>query len=375
MNKTLMRLTNFLSIMLLIGLLVSGCIPSHQQEKGQTPNREIKVPDNGSENQLNGKDMKLQLHINEGLFHSVAGWKDNETIFYILNDDEGSEVHTYNLYSGESELFYHSDVPIVQMAANAEKNLFLIHTSPSSYEADLIFLNKRAEIQYQTKINSFELSFTWNQANPSQIFLTSFKEDWTFDTYLIDLNEEKMVENPIEIPFIQWMDSVKVSYLKWDLDTPSLAAPLYLYDLDNQSEKLIAENVVANTNFNDLLTTIELIDDNGTAVVRFYHNDDQKKFAEMPTRLVALYSDWSIPYHDMDSRENLYYIFEVNEEKTDFSLVSFSPERNEKEVVIEKIKNFPIKLSPNGEYALYGPRYEKLIDLKKQSIKELIKLN
>lgn len=363
--------------MLLIELLLSGCIPSHQQEHSQElqPNKERIISEKEPENQLSEKNMKLQLDIKEELFHSVTDWLDDESVFYIINNAEGSEIHTYNLYTGETQIFYKSDSPIVQMEANEDQSLFLVHTSPSSYEAELLFFNRDGDVQYQTKLESYELSFTWNQVNHHQLIVTSFNEDWSYQTKMIDIQERQIVENPIDIPFIQWVSNQQVSYLKWDEEEPSLTAPLYLHNLQDQSETIISENVVANTNFQNLLTTIELTDENGTAVVRFYDIEDQNKVAEMPTRLVALYSDWSIPYHDFDIIENLYYMFEVNEEKNDYSLVSFSPKTSEKKTVIDSIENFPIKLSPNGEFALYGPRFEKIIDLKNKTIKELITLN
>lgn len=378
MKKTLMRLTKFFTIMLLIALLLSGCFPSHQQEKSQElqPDRgKVSLEEKDVVDQQAEKKLKLPLGIKEELFHSVADWLDDETVFYIVNNATGSEVHTYNLFTGETTLFYKSEDPIVQMEANEDNSLFYIQTSPSSYEAKLLFLNRNGDVQFQTKLQSYELSLTWNQINPDQLFVSSFNEDWSYSTQLINIQKEQITENPVDIPFIQWINNQQISYIKWNQDEPSLTAPLYKYNLEDHTESLISEQVVANTNYKDLLTTIELVDENGTAVVRFYDLDDQEKLAEMPTRLVALYSDWSIPYHDLDMNENQYYIFEVNEEKSDFSLVSFSPKTKEKKVIFERIENLPLKLSPSGKFALYGPRYENILDLKNHSIEELISLD
>ncbi|MCM3442138.1 hypothetical protein [Metabacillus halosaccharovorans] len=373
-----MRLTKLFSIMLLIQLFLSGCIPSHQQENNQEqqPSRErIIQEEKEPENKPEEKKMNLQLDIKEELFHSVADWLDDETVLYIVNNAEGSEVHTYNLYTGDTKLFYKSEDPIVQMKANEDNSLFFVQTSPSSYKAKLLFLNREGVIQYQTEIESYELSFTWNQVNPDQLFVTSFNEDWSYSTKIIDIHNHQITENPVDIPFIQWINNNQVSYIKWDQEEPSLTAPLYMHNLKDHTETLLSEQVVANTNFPNLITTIELIDENGTAVVRFYDSDRQEKLAEMSTRLVALYSDWSIPYYDLDKEENLFYIFEVNEEKNDFTLVSFSPDTSEKKVIFESIENFQIKLSPNGKLALYGPRFEKILDLNNQLVEELITLN
>lgn len=375
MTEKLMRLTKLCLCFLLIVLFGSGCNPSHQQENDEEllSMREQETPVKGSENQLQGKQLTLPLEAEEAQFHSVADWKDDKTIFYILNDSDGSKVYTYNIYSGDSILFFTSEAPIVQLEANEDNSLLLIHTSPSSYEAELIIVDSEAKVQYQTTIESYELQYTWNQQSQHQLFVSSFNEDWTYNTYIIDTKEQTLVENPVDIPFIQWINDHEVSYLKWDQEAPALTAPLYIYNLDSKEETSVSDGVVANTNYTNIMSTIEIVDEDGTATVRFYDSTSQQQLSEMLTRLVALYSDWSIPYHDMDNN-NHFYMLEVNKEKTGFSLISFSLDSGEKQTVIEKMENLPIKLSPNGDYALYGARYEHLINLDSQKMLELISL-
>ncbi|OAS85086.1 hypothetical protein [Metabacillus litoralis] len=370
-----MRLTKIISLLMLSLLLGAGCNPSHQpdQKKELSSMRELQ-PEEKSVNQSFEKEAKIPLEINESLFHSVADWKDNETLLYITNDVDGSEIHTYNLFTGKSSLFFESQAPIVQFEANANHTLFFVHTSPTSYEAELTILDTDGKVKFSTKIESYELQYTWNQINHNQLFISSFSEDWTFQTYMLNVDENDITKNPVDFPFIQWLNDKEISYLKWDQETPSITAPLYIYNIENQKETQLANGVVSNSNFNQVMSTFELVDDNGTAVVRFYDLKSKSKLTEMPTRLVALYSEWSIPYHDMDSKENIFYMFEVNEAKTSFSLISFNLETQEKQTIIETIENLPFKLSPNGEYALYGARYEHIIHLEDKAIKELVKL-
>jgi hypothetical protein len=191
---------------------------------------------------------------------------------------------------------------------------------------------------------------------------------------MLNVEKNDITTNPVDFPFIQWLNDEEISYLKWDQDSPSITAPLYIYNIEKQEETQLAKGVVSNTNFKKVMSTFELVDENGTAVVRFYDLNSKNKLAEMPTRLVALYSEWSIPYHDMDSKKNIFYMFEVNEAKTSFSLISFNLETEEKQTIIDTIENFPFKLSPNGEYALYGARYENIIHIEDKATKELIKL-
>jgi hypothetical protein len=356
-------------------ILGAGCNPSHQpdQNKELSSKREVQ-PEERSVSQSFATEAKLPLEINESLFHSVADWKDDETLLYITNDVDGSEIHTYNLFTGESSLFFESQSPIVQFEANANHSLFFVQTSPTSYEAELIILDTEGKVKFSTKIESYELQYTWNQINNNQLFISSFSEDWTYKTYMLNVKENNITTNPVDFPFIQWLNDEEISYLKWDQDTPSITAPLYIYNIENQNETELANGVVSNSNFKKVMSTFELVDDNGTAVVRFYDLKSKNKLTEMPTSLVALYSEWSIPYHDMDSKKNIFYMFEVNEAKTAFSLISFNLATEEKQTIIDTIENLPFKLSPNGEYALYGARYEHIIHLGDKVIKELVKL-
>jgi hypothetical protein len=374
-KKELMRFIKILSLLMLSLILGAGCNPSHQPDENKelSSMRELQ-PEERSVSQSFETEAKIPLEINESLFHSVADWKDDETLLYITNDVDGSEIHTYNLFTGESSLFFESKAPIVQFEANANHTLFFVHTSPTSYEAELIILDTDGKVKFSTKIESYELQYTWNQINHNQLFISSFSEDWTYQTYMLNVEKNDITTNPVDFPFIQWLNDEEISYLKWDQDSPSITAPLYIYNIEKQEETQLAKGVVSNTNFKKVMSTFELVDENGTAVVRFYDLNSKNKLAEMPTRLVALYSEWSIPYHDMDSKKNIFYMFEVNEAKTSFSLISFNLETEEKQTIIDTIENFPFKLSPNGEYALYGARYENIIHIEDKATKELIKL-
>lgn len=363
-------------LFMVIVLLATGCNPTHQPEQNKelSTNRDLHKNEPKSASQLIEEEEIISLELNEGLFHSVADWKDKETIFYIMNNKDGSTVYTYNIFNGEASIFYESEVPIVRFEANKSHSLFLIHTSPSSYEAELIVLDKNANLKFTTKIESYELQTMWNQIDNNQLFVSSFNEDWTFQTYLINVAENSINENPVDFPFIQWLNGNEVSYLKWDQNAPSLSAPLYIYDIKKQEETLLSKNVVANTNYDKVLSTFELLDENGAAVIKFYDMNSRKLIADMPTNLVALYSDWAIPFHDMASKGNHFYTFEINDKKTAFSLISYEIETEEKKTLIENIENLPFLLSPTGEYALYGARYEKIIRLADKTIKDLVKL-
>lgn len=367
-----MRLT-FLLLLLLIILLGVGCQSSHQPEQKEkpSPSREMQSEQKAA-NETNKKQELVPFDIQESLFHSVADWKDEETIFYITNGGNGSTIHTYNLFSGESTIFFESEAPIVQFEANADQSLFFVHTSLSSNEAEIFFLDPKGKAVFTTKLDAFELQYTWNPHSPELIFISSFQEDWTYQTYFINAINQTIVKNPVDHPFIQWVTDKQISLIKWDQEAPSITAPLTIQNLVTQEEQLLTDHAVANTNFKNAISAIEVIDEFGGAAVKFYDRKTKELFSEMPTRLVALYSEWSIPYHDMDQERGIFYMNEVNEAKTSFSLVVFDLKTKEKKTIIDNIENLPVKLSPDGEYALFGARYEQIISIDQRKTDQLV---
>lgn len=368
-----MRLIKLVFLLMFTLLLCACCVSSHQQEKNKDlPPTEDVQKSREESNQQSKHDEVISTEINESVFHSVADWKDEESIFYITNTANGSTIHSYNIYTGDSSIFFRSEAPIVQFEANSNHSLFLVHTSPTTYEANLIILDEKGEIQYNTKIQSFELEFTWNQLNHEELFVSSFNEDWTYNTYIINTTEKSITDNPVKIPFMQWVGDTKISYLKWNQDVPTLTAPMYIYDRKMKEESLFANNVLTNTNYSNVMTTVEVFDDKGNASIKFYELSTMKLINELPTRVVSLYSDWSIPYQDYNKDKQVFYLLEVNEENTSYSLISYNIETKEKKVLIEGLENYQFKLSPNGDYALYGPRFEYMIDLKNKKLVDLI---
>ncbi|MFC0269991.1 hypothetical protein ACFFIX_00770 [Metabacillus herbersteinensis] len=373
-----MRLRNFTTMLIFCSLFLVSC--QHSQPSNDDTNlstiRDTNLEERSASTSLFGKQSLLPIKLEEQSFHSVADWKDDETIFYITQSSEGSIIHTYHLFTGEDNVFYESDAPIIKLEANEDHSLFLVHTSPTSYEAELIILDEDANETFYQKIPSFELQYTWNQTNSNQLYVTSFSEDWSFNTMIIDLDNGTVSENSISVPFVQWMNEKQFSYLKWNEEEPSLSAPLYIYDLNNEKETLLSENIISHHSYRDTMITIERSEQsNNKGIYRFYDLTTTTEVAKLETPLLSLFSEWLIPYYDYSDVGGIFYTLQANDTGTTFDLNSFNIEKSETKTILNEIENLPFKLSPSGEFALYGARFEKVIIIEDVEIKELVELS
>ncbi|MCS0543622.1 hypothetical protein NXY55_26990, partial [Aeromonas veronii] len=171
--------------------------------------------------------------------------------------------------------------------------MFLIHTSDSQNIAKLTAVDKEGNVQFEWEINSFDLFYSWNPYHPSEVFVTSFLEDWSFQTHLVDTQAKEKTKFEVFQPFIQWVSPNTISYLKWDQNELDYFAPLYSYHLDTKTEGLLFEDIISFATFKDLLVTYELIQgEEAFAKVGLYNPEKNKKLYEFEMPLLSDYSKW-----------------------------------------------------------------------------------
>lgn len=356
-------------IIFVVFMIALYACESHQ------PNGEGK-PNDHREGQLQ-KEREIQpAKVESEYFQQVAGWFDQETIIYIRNMSQGAEMILYNLYNGQAQTFFRANAPIVQIIPNKDLELFFIQTTPSNYEAQIIVINRNAEIVYEKSFSSFDVFMKWNPYQVNQFFLTTFYEDWSYDTYMIDVNAGEEKKNIIPVPFIEWAGPNQVAYIDWNNEEPELSASLYTMDIEEQTKELISNDVIGHAHSQSY--TIFLKEDVmavAHGVLAVNHNEMDEIQFELNVPLVSQYSQWLFPYYEINDVDQLFYTFlpvDIIDERPSFHLKRIDLEAKSESTVIENIANEPIELSPNGEFLLYGYRLEKLIDLKNEKIISII---
>ncbi|KAA0549424.1 hypothetical protein FZW96_05810 [Bacillus sp. BGMRC 2118] len=308
----------------------------------------------------------------EGQFQSVVEWQDNEHLLYIVNDEAGAKVFKHHLYSGKQELFFEAKDPIITLQSSPSNQYFLIHTSKSSYEANLIIVDKEGEEVFNWVNESSELQYVWNPFDENKIFITSFLEDWSFKNYILNIDQKLVEDHTLPHPFIQWMSLASVTYLKWE--DAHTEAPLYLASIDGEEEKKIGEQIFAYHSYKDIFLTISV--KNESIHYQFSNTETLEKIREFTLPVINTFSDnWWIPNYDYDLTKKKFYYFKPTaegDEVMSLNLVSFSPETGEEEIILTNLEDQPINVSSDGEKLLLGYQYNTIIELSTKKTSTLI---
>ncbi|MEH7376398.1 hypothetical protein [Neobacillus drentensis] len=356
-------------------LILTACAQKEQlKQKVTAKNEKPKSPATAL-----GNEWKLPISIPEGEFYKFAGWLSGTKVLYITNLEQTSSVYQYNLLTGKSELIYKSEYPIVNVQISPSKKRMLIHTSPSSYEGVVTIIDIKGKEQLKKSFASYELSFEWNPYKESEILVTKFNEDWSFQVLLLDLNKSNTTELTLPQPFIKWKGENEVAFINWDENNPSLFAPLIDRSLENGMEKTLFSSVIDFSKFRDLLVTVSVNEQDQSMANYSFFDKEMKKLFTFSIPQLTNYSDWLVPFYDYNEQKGQFFTFspvtsgEADSYTEGFQLLAFNPKNGSSSLIMDGLENEPIHLSPTGDALLYGNQFEKIIDIKAKKIYELIK--
>ncbi|MGD7051769.1 MULTISPECIES: YqgU-like beta propeller domain-containing protein [Bacillaceae] len=372
----------FWVVCIIICFMIGCQSPAHPKEVSNAPalsNQDKQKPFNPS-NFHNEPLKKLSLPFDQ--FSAVSEWFNDETILYITNEGSGSVVHSFHLISGETEVFYKSEELIMSVEANKTYDMFLVRSAVSSTEGILRVLSDKGEELAEWKFdNSIDLVYSWNPFSAQQLVVSSFKEDWSYETFLLDVHHKSMIKKDVADPFVQWLPNEEIGYIDWNHEMPALEAPLYAEDLGTEDMRELKESVVMFHTYDNHLITAGSVDDVGTASYSFYSFPELEVMHSYEAPLLTLYSNYFIPYYDFEENTKIFYTFESTRAGSadgysdGFQLISFDSKSGEKKVLAKDLENAPLKCSPNGVYCLYGYQLEQIIIPSTKEIVNLVELS
>lgn len=368
----------FLLIIILFTLLLSAC----SKEKLEKPIPYSKHESIGLKDSVPlsyfGKEFSLPIDVEEGNFYSSVGWLDNHSIIYITELGSSTNVYLYDLYEGKSRKIFESEFPIVSAQISPSKEQFLIHSAPTTFEAQINVFSKDGNETFTKRIASSELTFEWNPFNENLLLVSSFTEDWDFNTYKLNIEERTLSKLELTQPFSYWLNDNELVYLDWDLNNPSFFANVKKINLNSKVVEDLFSNIYQVAMIGDKLLTIK-VDENvqETAIYTFYSNSLQElKSFVMPH--LSRYSDWLVPFYEYLSQKDEFltlkplYSGEFDMYREGFELVSYSLHSESEEVLFEHMDNERLSCSPSGTHCLYGNYLDNLLDLEEKSVIKLV---
>lgn len=360
--------------------LLIGCQP--QKEIGVQPNQKhskslhkTEIPPSFLLNEV-----QAPIPIQNGQFNSINGWLDNETIIYMTNVDLGTNIYTYNIFTGETDLIFESEAPVSSVKASPSGNNLLIHSAPNSYEGIITVVDTKGKEVLNKRISAFEFNFEWNPYDEDKILISSFTEDWEYSIYLLSIKDRTLEEIENNEPFLYWMAKDEIIYLNWGQNDLSLFAPLIKRKITELSEETLFNEIYYIKAIKDLLMTISVSPENSNEAEYTFFSKDLQKLASISVPHLTRYADWLVPYFDFDQNHRFFsfqplFSTEMDMYDTGFQLIAFNLVNEDKKVIIDNMKNEPLSCAPSGDKCLYGFYYEKLINLETKTIIPLVKDN
>jgi WD40 repeat protein len=377
-NKCKQANSTFILLLFILSSLFLGACAAKEQPKQKNP---IKTERTKVAAASLSAEWKLPISIpaGQGEFYKVAGWYNDQQIFYVTNLDQTSNLFLYNLLTGKSKLIYKTENPIVNVQISPSKKYLLIHSSPSSYQGLVTIIDSKGTERLKKTFPSYDLGFEWNPYNETQVIVTKFAEDWSFQLYLLDFNSASTTELKLPQPFIKWIKKDELAYLNWDLNSPSLVAPLIVKKLGSEVDKTVFSKIIQFDAYRDLLMTVAVKEGEPSMGDYSFFDKEQKKLFSFSVPQLSKFSDWLVPFYDYSERKKQFITLrpltsgEADTYTEGFQLIRYDLKKGSGELILSGLENVPISVSPSGDTALLGNSYEKLIDLNKKKSFDLIK--
>ena len=362
----------FLFAFLLVFL--SAC--SIQQETTPRPSKQQQGKDTKP---IPSSRWKTPMTVSNGEFFKGVGWLSNDTVLYITNQGQTSSIFRYHFQTGKSELVFKSEYPIVTVQISPGKKYLLIHSSPSTYKGTITVTDLNGQAVWSESIPSYELSFEWNPYNESEILISKFNEDWTFQVFLANLDTRSVKQLSVTQPFLKWVDKDHIAYLYSDQGNPALFAPLVVKSLADQREHTAFSTIYRFSTFKERMMTITVKDQDQSRAVYTFFDQKNRQLDAFSMPQLSQYSDWLVPFYDYIETNDQFLTFqpvksgEADAYNDGFNLVLRQLKEKKTTVLIRNLTNEPLSCSPSGEACLYGLSLEKLIDLKDKKMVKWVK--
>lgn len=364
----------FVVLLISTFLLLTACEPAKDLH-----DRDKKNPDLQAQ-QISINKLKLTEKDHTEI-EAVYGWLNSNTVLYSkkLKGEERSELMTWNLESNEHQVFYQPSAPISSVSISPTKSYVLVTTTLDEKIQSTI-LNANGNPVYIVSLPAYEITYEWNVYQDGVLFISNFFEDWSYNSYLVNVEKQttKMINQPE--PFAQWDSKNGMIFLDWPKGESTLTAPLVKKELNEEKLDSIMLDVVHFKKMKHILMTLQVETEKSDRMTYAFFNEKYKPITTFSVpHINSSYSDWLIPAYDLNEQKGDLFTFvpekSANTNRNDggFTLIKFNWKSNKKEKILENIDNEPLSCSPNASLCLYGYQFDKIIDVKNHRIKQMFK--
>lgn len=354
-------------ILLLISTFLTACESAKDSQHPVMKNSDLQ--------EIHSFQTFKQSEKDAGKIEAIYGWLSSDTILYSvkLNGAEQPQLKTWNWKTDKRTLFYQPSAPIKMVSISPSNSyVMVLTTSKNKIQSNIVSVN--GDSVYSVALPAYEITYEWNPYNDGVLFMSTFSEDWSYDSYVVDAANQttKMIDFPQ--PFAQWDSKNGLMYLDWDKEKATMSAPLVRKELSGGTVESIMLNIVHfDKMLHTLLTIQEETESPNWAAYSFYNNKNQL-ITSFSLPNFKSFSGMGIPAYDVNEEKENFFTFtpekSLNETKNKelYSLIQFNWKTGQRKKILTHALNEPISCSSNGGLCLYGYSFEKIIDVHNHKI-------
>lgn len=377
MRLSICKMLCFIPLFISTILLITACEPSKDLSK---PVNDTEKEHSQSKLETSVSNLKVPTAETEKI-EAIYGWLDSKTILYSVKRDGSkiSQLMAWNLETNDTSVFYQPAFAFSEVSISPSGTHILVSSFTSSGKASITILDKTGNPLYSVSIPAYELAYEWNSYQDGMLFLSSFYEDWTYSSYVLNPDDQTMETLDFPQPFAQWASEKELMFLDWDKEEPALTAPLERKALNGDGADSLMLDVIHFKKMKQVLMTIQVETEKQDRGTYAFYDSTNKPIHSFSVPLLKSFSDWVIPSYDIIEKNKEFITFIPNESKDAdqyegrFTLTKFNWAKGTQEELMKDMENEPLSCSLDGNLCLYGYQFEKIIDMKTHQIQRLFK--
>ncbi len=318
------------------------------------------------------RDNKPLMKVAEEELIETAGWLSQDEILTIEQDDDGQAVYLHQFNEKEpTELFRTSDAIMSADASTSGEYVAITHSNKSDSATLLIISRDGKKVLSREVISSYVL-FEWDNTIDYQerLLVMALKEDWSYDSLLINAETTEETQLSLPKPFIQWIDDEYIAYIG---DATETGETVHQYDLEMEEDKVIHEDAVGVFSKYGKTIIATVNEGKSSMILKVYTDGDfGRPVQEIEIPAIAHEGEYLMPYMDVPEDSDSIFILAplTGEASSLFELFKWDLRSNERERIIDRINNEPIACNADGTYCLYGHLLDSIIDLREKTIEK-----
>ncbi|PID22974.1 hypothetical protein CSV61_00520 [Sporosarcina sp. P3] len=176
-----------------------------------TQSEDIETEEQPVENEV---ELVETLTASQDEIRFVVGWLNETEILFVDNKDTEDRLLSFDLQTGDIHTIFSTSATISEVQVHPSASQLLVKTADDSTEAILHILDHAGTPLNEVSVASSELEIRWNGSDASQILITAFSDDWSYEILCYDATDDTLVAVELPDPFPHWLGTEELVFIE-----------------------------------------------------------------------------------------------------------------------------------------------------------------